>query len=64
MWAELLSALALVFILEGLLPFMNPGWIRQLFVSAAKMTDSGLRFVGLSSMLCGALLLYVVRYAA
>lgn len=64
MWAELLSALALAFILEGIAPFMNPGWVKRLFLKAAQMTDSGLRFIGLSSILCGAALLYLVRYAA
>ena len=61
MWTELLSALALVFILEGILPFVNPEWIKRVFLAASQMDNSSLRFIGVSSMLFGVLLLYIVR---
>jgi uncharacterized protein YjeT (DUF2065 family) len=61
MWTELLSALALVFILEGILPFVNPEWIKRMFLAASQMDNTNLRFIGVSSMLFGVLLLYIVR---
>ena len=61
MWTELLSAIALLFILEGILPFVNPNWIKRIFLTASQMDNTSLRFVGLSSMLVGVILLYIVR---
>ncbi len=61
MWTELLSAIALVFILEGLLPFVNPNWIKRVFIAAAQLDNTTLRFVGISSMLIGVIMLYLVR---
>ncbi len=61
MWTELLSAVALVFILEGIMPFLNPNWIKRMFLAAAQLDNNSLRFVGVSSMLLGVVLLYIVR---
>lgn len=61
MWTELLSAIALVFILEGIMPFLNPNWIKRVFLAASQMDNTSLRFVGVSSMLIGVILLYIVR---
>ncbi len=59
MFELLLGAVALMLLLEGLLPFLSPrGW-RQLFERATRMSDGQIRFVGLSSMLAGLLLLSV-----
>ena len=55
----LLGALALMLILEGLLPFLSPGVWRQVFERATRMSDGQIRFIGLSSMLVGVLLLFV-----
>jgi uncharacterized protein len=53
----LLGAFALMLVLEGLLPFLSPrGW-RQIFERATRMSDGQIRFVGLSSMLAGLLLM-------
>jgi hypothetical protein len=51
------GALALMLVVEGLLPFLSPGLWRQVFERATKMSDGQIRFVGLSSMLVGLLLL-------
>ncbi|MCG8378139.1 MAG: DUF2065 domain-containing protein [Proteobacteria bacterium] len=51
----------MVFILEGLMPFINPDGIRKVFLLAAQMDNQTLRFMGLTSMLVGLILLYVVR---
>jgi uncharacterized protein len=53
----LLGALALMLVLEGLLPFLSPRRWRSVFEKAVKMTDGQIRFFGLSSMLVGLVLL-------
>jgi len=58
---SLLTALALMLIIEGLLPFLAPGFWRETFRRITEMSDGQLRFVGLSSMLAGLLLLYFSR---
>ena len=57
----MLSAIALVFILEGIMPFVNPNWIKRVFLTASQMDNTSLRFIGVSSMLVGMVLLYIVR---
>lgn len=49
----LLSALALMLVVEGLLPFLSPGAWRQVFQRALQLSDGQLRFLGLTSMLLG-----------
>lgn len=61
MWTELLSAVALLFILEGIMPFLNPNWIKRMFLAASQLDNNSLRFIGVSSMLLGVILLYLVR---
>ena len=56
----LLTALALMLIIEGLLPFLVPGFWRDAFRRLTEMSDGQVRFVGLSSMLAGLLLLFFV----
>ena len=53
----LLGALALVLVFEGLLPFLSPTIWREVFSKAMRMSDGQIRFLGLSSMLVGLLLL-------
>ena len=53
----LLGAFALMLILEGLLPFLSPGSWRAMFERATQMSDGQIRFVGMSSMLAGLVLL-------
>jgi uncharacterized protein len=57
----ILAALALVLVFEGLLPFFSPTAWRQLFERATKMSDGQIRFLGLSSMLVGLLMLLVFQ---
>lgn len=60
-WADLLAALALYLVLEGVLPFLNPQALKRVLTSMATVPDRQLRLWGLASMLAGALLLYLVR---
>lgn len=61
MWNDLLVALALVLVIEGILPFLNPVAMRELQRKMAEMDDKSLRIAGLSSMLAGLALLYLLR---
>ncbi|MEM1174292.1 MAG: DUF2065 domain-containing protein [Pseudomonadota bacterium] len=61
MWTEILTAVALVLVIEGLIPFSGPSRYRQLVAQMAQLSDNALRTVGLASMLAGLLLLYLVR---
>lgn len=57
----LLTAFALMLVIEGLLPFLMPGLWRETFRKLTEMSDGQIRFIGLTSMLAGLLLLYIVR---
>ena len=56
-----IMALALMLILEGVLPFLAPNLWRDTFRRITQMSDGQIRFVGLSSMLVGLLLLLWAR---
>ena len=56
-----MGALALMLVFEGLLPFLSPGAWRRVFERALQMSDGQIRFVGLSSMLAGLLMLLFWR---
>jgi uncharacterized protein YjeT (DUF2065 family) len=49
----LLIAVALMLIIEGVLPFLLPAVWRDAFRRLTEMSDGQIRFVGLSSMLAG-----------
>ncbi len=55
----LASAIGLVLILEGLLPFLNPGAWRRVFERALQMTDAQIRLLGLSSLAIGVAILLI-----
>lgn len=61
MKVSLLAALALMLVLEGVLPFLAPAIWRETFRKMTEMSDGQLRFVGLTSMLGGLLLLYLMN---
>lgn len=51
-------ALALVLVIEGLLPFVNPtGW-RRVFERMLQLSDGQLRFMGLTSIVLGLALIW------
>ncbi len=60
-WSDLLAALALVLVIEGVMPFASPRAMRRMMAMAAQMDDRTLRMAGLASMICGVILLYLVR---
>lgn len=60
-WTDLLAALALVLVIEGMIPFLNPGYLRRMMEMMSQLDDRALRMAGLASMLGGIILLYLVR---
>ncbi len=61
MWDTLLIAFALMLVLEGILPFLLPSIWRDTFKKLTETGDNQVRFIGLTSMLLGLLLLYLVK---
>jgi uncharacterized protein YjeT (DUF2065 family) len=61
LWDELWIAMALMLVLEGLLPFLSPVTLRRALVAAAQMDDRTMRMTGLASMVAGVVLLYLVH---
>jgi hypothetical protein len=60
MAGTLLTAFALMLVLEGVLPFVVPRLWREVFARITQMSDGQIRFFGLTSMLVGLLLLLAV----
>ncbi len=60
-WTEILTALALVLVIEGLLPFASPGRYRQMVAQIVGMSDNSIRAVGLVVIVIGLALLFIVR---
>ena len=61
MWEHIIPALALVLVIEGILPFLSPRSWREAMAQAAQLPDKTLRVMGLISMLAGVIVLYLVR---
>ena len=61
MWGDIATALALVLVIEGIMPFLNPAGMRRMLAMVAQLDDITLRAIGLTSMIIGVLLLYLVH---
>ncbi len=61
MWHDLWVALALMLVVEGLLPFLSPGTWRGMMQRLIEADDDELRIGALLSMLAGLGLLYLVN---
>jgi len=59
-WSELARAVALVMVIEGILPFLAPGRWRQMMLSVMQLDSRAIRVIGLLSMLAGLLLLNLI----
>lgn len=60
-WHQLAVALALVFVIEGMVPFLAPGRWRNMVRVMAELDDRTMRAMGLFSMLLGLGLLYLIN---
>lgn len=58
---DLLSALALVLVIEGIMPFVSPRRLRESLLVILNLSDTSLRGIGLGAMIAGLVLLSVVR---
>ena len=58
---DLLAALGLFLVLEGIAPFLNPHGVKRAFAKLLEVRDRELRIAGLGSMLVGVIILFVVR---
>ncbi|MGD2075680.1 MAG: DUF2065 domain-containing protein [Gammaproteobacteria bacterium] len=61
MWDDLWAALALMLVIEGIMPFLSPDGMRRVLVAMLQMDNRSIRIAGLISMLVGVALLYWVR---
>ena len=61
MWQDLGVAIALVLVLEGIVPFISPASLRRTMLQLSQLNEGTLRFIGLSAMVLGCLLLYVIK---
>ena len=59
--ATLLAAFALMLVFEGLMPFIAPQVWRNAFRKVMEMQDGQIRFIGLTSMIAGLILLFVAQ---
>ncbi len=57
-----LIGLALMLVIEGIVPFLFPGLWRDTFRKLVQLSDGQLRFIGMTAMLSGLVLLYVVNW--
>lgn len=61
MYEYWLLGLAMMLVIEGLLPFLLPELWRETFRKLVTLSDGQLRFVGITSMLAGIILLYLTK---
>lgn len=61
-WADLIAAVAILLIVEGIFPFLSPARSRRVFEQMSRLGDRELRIAGLVGMLVGLGLLFYVRH--
>jgi uncharacterized protein YjeT (DUF2065 family) len=54
-------AMALMLVIEGVMPFINPAMFRRSLMQMMNMSDKSLRGIGLFSMCFGLALLYWIH---
>jgi uncharacterized protein YjeT (DUF2065 family) len=60
-WTDLFAALAIVCIIEGITPFINPTGMKRLLLRIASLEDRDMRIAGFVLMALGLTILFVVR---
>jgi uncharacterized protein len=61
MWHDFWVAMALVFVIEGVFPFLAPNAMRRMMLDVARADNRTLRIVGLLSMIGGVGMLYLIN---
>ena len=60
-WTDFFAALAIVCIIEGIMPFINPLGMKRLLARLSSMDERELRLGGFFSMAVGLAILFLVR---
>jgi uncharacterized protein YjeT (DUF2065 family) len=61
MWSIFITAIGLLFVFEGILPFLSPYLWRSFMQQMITQSDQALRIMGLISMLIGLALVCIAR---
>ncbi|MGH8281349.1 MAG: DUF2065 domain-containing protein [Gammaproteobacteria bacterium] len=61
MWVALITAVGLMLVIEGIMPFLNPRGFKQTLSAVTHANERVLRIAGLASMIVGVVLLYLAR---
>lgn len=60
-WSLFVTALGLLFVFEGILPFLSPSMWRRLMQQMCLQQDHAIRIMGLISMLIGLAIVTMTR---
>jgi uncharacterized protein len=60
-WSEIFTAVALLLVIEGTLPFLSPKHWRKTMSNLLNQNDHVIRIMALISMLIGTVIMYMVR---
>ena len=60
-WHDVAVALALVLVIEGIVPFLSPRGMREMLLEMAKLDDRSIRLAGFISMVSGAVLIAILN---
>ncbi|HXZ60845.1 MAG TPA: DUF2065 domain-containing protein [Steroidobacteraceae bacterium] len=58
---DLLAALGLFLVFEGIAPFLHPQGVKRALTRLTEVRDRELRIAGLGSMLVGVIILFLAR---
>lgn len=61
MWSDLLVVIALVLVLEGIIPFLAPEKFKQAMAQLSQLSGQALRIIGFVSMTLGIIFLYIIK---
>ena len=61
MWEQIGIAIALLLVIEGIIPFLSPNGWRKTLQAISEMPDEKVRLIGLISMIFGVILLYLIH---
>lgn len=64
MWLDILRALSLVMVIEGIMPFVSPPRAREVFARLSAQDDRGLRTLGALSIVAGLIALQLIHWLA
>jgi uncharacterized protein YjeT (DUF2065 family) len=60
-WTDLIAALAIVCIIEGVMPFINPSGMKRFLSRVSSLDEREMRIAGFVSMAIGVTILFLVR---